>query len=373
MTSFIPGGTERQMTELVRRLDAGRGTVHVACFHARGAWFGRIAERAASITEFPIEGFRRLDTFTELRRFAAWCRQNQLAIVHTADLYANIFGLPGAALAGVPVRIGNRREINPNKTVGQIATQRAAYAVAHKVVANSRAAADRLLAERVSARKIVVVPNGLDIGLFSPRAPRARLRTVIVVANLRAEKGHDVLIDAAPEVTRQFPDVRFEFVGAGPELERLRARARAAGVGDAIAFLGHREDVGARLDAADIFVLPSRSDAFPNAVLEAMAAGLPVVASSVGGICELVDDGRNGLLVPPDDASALADRICRLMSDAPWAASLGEAARRDAEATYSFDRMVDGFERTYLSELARRKVIPSNETRVRDMTDVTVT
>ena len=349
------------MTELVRRLDDSRWAVHVACFHARGAWFGRVAERAASVTEFPIESFCRFDTASELKRFAGWCRDHHLALVHTADLYANIFGLPGAALAGVPVRIGNRREINPNKTVGQIATQRAAYCFAHKIVANSRAAADRLLGERVPARKIAVVPNGLDARAYIRRDHRARLRTVVVVANLRAEKGHDVLIDAAPDVIRQFPDARFEFVGAGPELDRLRERAEAAGVAHAISFLGHREDVSARLDAADIFVLPSRSDAFPNAVLEAMAAAMPIVASAVGGICELIDDGRNGLLVPADAPAAIADRICRLMHDPRSAAALGAAARADAEGAYSFDRMVAGFERTYLEELARRGLVASNQ------------
>ena len=356
MTSFIPGGTERQMTELVRRLDAGRWTVHVACLHARGAWFGRIAERAASVTEFPIEGFRRLDTFTQLRRFADWCRQNQLAIVHTADLYANIFGLPGAALAGVPVRVGNRREINPDKTAAQIGLQRAAYAGAHKVVANSRAAVERLIAERVPAHKIALVANGLDADRFERRVRRDRLRHVVMVANLRAEKGHDVLIDAAATVLRAVPDARFECIGAGPERDRLVALARKRGVAEAFAFVGHCEDVPARLADADLFVLPSRSEAFPNALLEAMAAGLPVVASGVGGILELVDDGRTGLRTPPGDAPALAERLVRLMSAPADAQALGDAARERVRAHYSFDRMVDAFERLYLTELERRTV-----------------
>ena len=102
MSSFDPGGTERQMTELVRRLDGSRFEVHVACFHRRGAWLARAEEHAASVAEFPISGFRRAATFTQARRFAAWCRERGIALVHTADLYANIFGLPAAALGGVP-------------------------------------------------------------------------------------------------------------------------------------------------------------------------------------------------------------------------------------------------------------------------------
>jgi glycosyltransferase involved in cell wall biosynthesis len=353
MTSFEPGGTERQMIELVRRLDTARWSVHVPCFHARGAWFGRVAEAAASVAEFPVESFRTPDALQQLWAFARWCRSLDIAIVHTTELYSNIFGLSGAALARVPVRIGNRREINPDKTTAQIAMQRAAYGVAHRIVANSHAAAERLALEHVPARKIAVVPNGLDVGQFQPRRRRTPLRRVVVVANLRREKGHDVLLDAAVDVLRHFPDAVFEFVGGGPERDVLDARARELNIAHAVTFAGHQEDVASRLAAGDLFVLPSRSEAFPNAVLEAMAAGLPIVASAVGGILELIDDGRTGLLTPAGDARALADRVIRLMSDATLGDRLGAAARADAQAHYSFDRMVAAFEDLYFSELSR--------------------
>ena len=361
MTSFEPGGTERQMIELVRRLDPARWAVHVACFQARGAWFNRVADVAASVAEFPVSTFRSLAAGRHMWAFARWCRAKRIAVVHTTELYSNIFGLPGAALANVPVRVGNRREINPDKSAAQIAMQRVAYAAAHKVVANSRAAADRLLFERVPARKVAVISNGLDSRQYQPLSPRPKLRKVIVVANLRPEKGHDVLIDAAADVLRRCPDAQFEIVGGGTELERLVARAKSRGVLHALTFLGHCDDVPARLAAGDLFVLPSRSEAFPNAVLEAMATGLPIVASGVGGILELVDDRVTGLLVPPGDAASLADRICRLMNDPALASRLGKAARAEALARYSFDRMVAAFESLYLSELTRRGVLVAGQ------------
>ena len=361
MTSFEPGGTERQMIELVRRLDRARWTVHVACFEGKGAWFPRAAEVAASVAEFPVRSFKSARTARHIAAFARWCRAVQVAIVHTTELYSNIFGLPGAALAGVPVRIGNRREINPDKSGAQIAMQRAAYAFAHTVVANSRAAAARLRAERVPARKIAIVPNGVDFDRVRDHQPRPRLRKVVVVANLRREKGHDVLIDAAVDVLRRFPDAAFEIVGGGPELEPLLARAEQRGVLHAFTFLGHRDDVPARLADADLFVLPSRSEAFPNAVLEAMAAGLPVVASGVGGILELVDDGRTGLLAPAGEAQPLAEHIAALMADPILAARLGAAARDAARARYSFDRMVAAFDSIYSSELTRRGIVAADQ------------
>jgi glycosyltransferase involved in cell wall biosynthesis len=354
MASFEPGGTERQMTELIRRLDPARWTVHVATFRPEGAWFGRVAEAAASVATFPVTTFKSPAGLAQLWRFAQWCRERGIVVVHTAELYSNIFGLPGAALARVPVRVGNRRELNPDKSVAQIATQRAAYACAHKIVANSRAAVEQLIQERVPAHRIALVPNGLDCDRFHARARQRALRRVVVVANLRAEKGHDVLIDASVSVLREFPDARFEFVGAGPERDRLQARARERGVSHAITFAGHCDDVPARLAAADLFVLPSRSEAFPNALLEAMAAGLPVVASSVGGMLELVEHERTGLLAPPGDPSALAHQMTRLMSAPAFADALGAAAREKVVSQYSFDRMVDSFERLYLTELSRR-------------------
>jgi len=361
MTSFEPGGTERQMIELVRRLDRARWAVHIACFEGKGAWFPRAAEVAASVAEFPVRSFKSGRTARHVLNFARWCRASQLAVVHTTELYSNIFGLPGAALAGVPVRIGNRREINPDKSAAQIVLQRAAYAAAHKVVANSRAAAGRLRAERIPARKIVCIPNGLDFDRVPDRQPRARLRKVIVVANLRREKGHDVLIDAAADVLRRFPDAAFEIVGGGPELQPLIARAERRGVLHAFTFLGHRDDVAARLADADIFVLPSRSEAFPNAVLEAMAAGLPIVASAVGGILELIDDARTGLLTPPGEPEPLAERISALMTDPIRAGVLGAAAREVARARYSFDRMVAAFDSLYRSELTRRGIVAADQ------------
>src|SRR5258705_13191371 len=163
MTRFEPGGTERQMTELIRRLDSGRFTVHVACFHREGAWLPRVVERAASIVEFPIHGFARPGTAWQFLSFARWCRRERIAVVQTCDLYTNIFGLPGAALAGVPVRIGSRRELNPDKSAGQIRLQRLAYWSATKVVANSPAARRMLEAEGVEPTSIAVIPNGVDL------------------------------------------------------------------------------------------------------------------------------------------------------------------------------------------------------------------
>jgi glycosyltransferase involved in cell wall biosynthesis len=351
MSSFEPGGTERQMTELIRRLDHSRFEVHLASFHRRGAWLARAEEHASSIAEFPITGFRRASTFRQARRFGAWCRERGIALVHTTDLYANIFGLPAAAMAGVPVRIGNRREINPDKSPAQIALQRAAYACAHVVVANSAAAGDRLATERVPRSRIRVIPNGIDLGAYIPSAHDRPIRRIVTVANLRPEKAHEVLFDAASLVLRRCPETEFVIAGDGPRRQELESVAAARGIASRVQFIGHADDVPSLLASSDLFVLPSRSEAFPNSVLEAMASGLPIVASRVGGIVELIENQRTGVLVPPDDPRALGHAILDLIQWRSHAARLGHAARAEVEARYSWDRMIAAFEHLYVEQV----------------------
>jgi glycosyltransferase involved in cell wall biosynthesis len=175
---------------------------------------------------------------------------------------------------------------------------------------------------------------------------------VTTVANLRAEKGLEVLLAAAARVVRDRPGTVFQLVGNGTMRERLEAQARELGLGDAVRFLGHREDVPEVLHGSDLFVLPSRSEAFPNGVVEGMAAGLPVVASDVGGIPELIEHERNGLLVPVGDDQALAAALLRLIDDPVKAAALAAAARDTIQRGYSFERMVAAFEALYVSSLS---------------------
>jgi L-malate glycosyltransferase len=351
LTSFAIGGTERQMVELARRLDPSRFRVHVACFHQRGGLLDDMPSRIP-IREFPVRGFANLAAVGQLLAFASWCRSIDAAIVHTCDLYANIFGLPGAALAGVPVRIANRREIlTGDKSPAKLRAQRLAYRAAHAVVANSSAARDQLEREGVPADRLRLIANGLDAARFAPATPRPHIRRIVMVANLRPEKGQDTLLAAAPRILERYPDASFTFVGEGPRRGALETLTRALGVTERVRFLGESRDVAPILAGHDLFVLPSRSEAFPNALIEAMATALPVVATDVGGIPEVVRPGINGRLVPPDDAGALADAVLGLMDDPAAAAALGRAARADILRHYTIDRMVERFEQLYLAEI----------------------
>lgn len=343
------------MVELMCRLDRRMFELHVACFHRRGPLLDRLTPHASSIESFPIRGFGSPSTAAQLRAFARWCRRIGARVVHTCELYANIFGLPAAALAGVDVRIGNRRElVTPDKSWPLLAAQRLAYGAAHVVVANSSAAAAQLGREGVAASKITVIPNGVDCERFAPQPALRKRGQIVMVANLREEKGHDTLIDAAPRVVAARPETKFLIVGDGPLRSALERRVASLGLGGSFEFLGERHDVPALLAASEIFVLPSRTEASPNGVLEAMAAGVPIVATRVGGIPELVESGASGVLVEPDRPATLADALIDLMERPEWGRTLGRAAREVAEEQHGFDRMVAQFERLYLVELGHR-------------------
>lgn len=344
---YIPGGTQRQLIELLRRIDRSRFGVHPVCFHDDGPWTERVRELGYSITRFPIYGFRRPATMRQLSRFARWCREQNIAVVHSWEIYSNVFALPGATLARVPLRIGSRRGLGGPAPVRRL--QRLACRAAHRMVANSRAAANQLVDEGISEERIDIVPNGIDLSLFPERVAKGRPRKITMVACLREGKRIDVLIGAAPRILASYPDVEIQIVGDGPCRGALMAQAKAAGVLSRVRFMGHRDDVPSILTGSDLFVLPSESEASPNVVLEAMAAGLPVVASRVGGIPELVADAVTGYLIPPGDQAALASALLDLLDDPNRTAAFGQAGRTRVAREYSFDRMVRQFETLYLT------------------------
>jgi L-malate glycosyltransferase len=355
ITAFHPGGTERQMIELIRRLDPSRYDVRVACFHREGRWLPKVEQAVNELIELPLSSFGSPTAIGVIHQLRSWLIKRNIQVVQACDRYSNIVALPAAALAGTPARIGGRRELAPpGQTRAHVLLMRLAYRCAHRVVANSLAAANRLQDEGVDVSRIAVIPNGIDLKAFSERMPRQGQIVVATVANLRPGKGHDVLLEAAAMMLRRRPDVRFKIIGGGPLLDTLTARAAELGVANAVEFMGHREDVAAQLAASDLYVFPSLTEAFPNGLLEGMAAGLPIVASRAAGMTELIHDQHNGILVPPGDAEALAHAMFELVTDPVRAADLGRAARSSVQARYSFERMVASFEHIYLTELATR-------------------
>lgn len=220
----------------------------------------------------------------------------------------------------------------------------------------SSAMAVELLADGIDPSRIAFVPNGVEDHFFEPRdghASRLALglspaRPVAVVpARLAPRKGHVDLIAAWPAVQSRAPGAVALFAGDGPLRAPLEAMAESAGLAGAVKVLGHVDDMPALLAAADAAVLPSRLEGVPLALLEAMAAGLPVVATRVGGVTEAVEDGVTGLLVAPRDPGALGLAVGEVLAERAWSRGLGRAGQRAAREKFRAVNSVRLLEGTY--------------------------
>lgn len=264
---------------------------------------------------------------------------------HALCLLATLFGLTAPLVV-------TRRVIKP---VGRNPFSRAKYNSRRiaRYVAVCDAAAEELKAAGVGAGRIEVIPSGVDFDRWEPsRNARPSLagkrpRIVMMVAHQSPIKGHSVLLKAIPLVLREVPDARFRLVGRGTEA--LRAEADALGVNGQLELLGDRTDVPELLTEAHLFVMPSLQEGIGTALIEAQAGLVPVVASRVGGLPQVVDDGRTGTLLPPGDERALAAAIAASLQDPERTRREAAAGFERVSGMFSIDSVVDRLERLYQS------------------------
>jgi glycosyltransferase involved in cell wall biosynthesis len=280
-----------------------------------------------------------------VRRLARDLRAWRADVVQGYGFYTNLPALLAACLARVPVRVAGQRGFNSHLRPAQRRVDRLVRRLAQVTVVNAHAIARRLRAEG-EGRPVVVIPNGVP-----ERGEAAPIQDLVVgmVANFRAPKDHATFLRAAVLVAEKVPIAEFHLVGAGAGEAQARALVAQLGLGERVRFLGSLppDAVWDALDRFGVAVLSSLSEGMPNTVLEAMLAGRPVVATAVGGVPELVQDGVTGYLVPPRDASAMASPIAHLLKDLPLAARLGEAGRAYVSAAFGVDRMVDDYLRLW--------------------------
>ena len=232
------------------------------------------------------------------------------------------------------------------------------------VVAVSEAVRDALIRSGVPEGMVTVVRSALDLSRFERLPSRGEARRAlglpegapvcVTVGALERRKGQALLLKAAAMVRERVPDAVFLLVGDGPKAAELREEAERMGLSGSVRFLGWRDDVPRILSAADLLVHPALREGIPGAAMEAGAAGLPAVAFEVGGVPEVVEHGRTGLLVPPGDVEGLARAVVSLLTDGRRREEMGRAARERVEREFSAERMVEGNIEVYLKALARR-------------------
>jgi glycosyltransferase involved in cell wall biosynthesis len=353
------GGTERQLFELLRRLDRRRFTPHVACFKAGGELHPHLCELGLPPTVFPLRGsLAQPNTAYQIGRMALLCKRADIRVIHAHDFYSNVIAVAAASVAGIRC-IVSRRDLAHWLGGTQRRALRLACRVADAVVANAGAVAEQTERELgVDAGKIHVIPNGIDVAHFDLKAFRtpepplppgdvSRTRICMVGSMHLPDKGHGDLLQAAALLRDRGFAPEWVLVSDGSLRARLEEQARALGLGDQVQFLGRRDDVPSILVRCDLVVHPSWAEGFPNAVLEAMCAARPVVATRVGGIPEVMRDGVHGFLVAPHQPAELADAIQRVLENPLAGHVMGLRGRNHVESEFSLDKMCATTERLY--------------------------
>lgn len=361
--SLDVGGTETQVVRLAAELTArGHEVTVLVITRGDGPLAAPLREAGVEIWDLGFEGLLartpsgRIRVWATLRLWLTWfrlvvgLRSRRPDTVHAFLFWSYVLVLPAAWIARVPVRVSGRRNLGTEKLARPLYPwlERIADRCATHVVANSQAVADVVAAGTAPAGKLSVIRNGVDL-----REPAAHVDAQpplgVIIANLIAYKGHLDLVDAVATLA---DPLRIDCYGDGPERPRIEARIRERGLEDVVRLCGRRPGAADAYRQAQFAVLASHEEGFPNAVLEAMASGLPVVATTVGGVPELVDHGETGLLVPPHDPEALGAAIGRLAGDPSLRVRLGRAARERADEL-SWPRSVDAHERLYGERLDR--------------------
>lgn len=364
--SLEVGGTETQVCRLAAELQRRGHQVMVLVLTGTGPLASQLESEGV---EWKPVGYEGLRFRNEEGKFRPWVVISELAkfrhlinafrdlrpdVCHAFLYWAYVIALPLAWVTRVPVRLSGRRGLTRPRghNIFYRSLEGISNLFAHRITANAEAvAADVVLNESVKRSKIVVIPNGVDI---PPLASDAGLDPPVglMVANLIGYKGHLDLVNALSLLDRP-PVIRL--IGEGPERNSIQSQIEAKGLAHVLILEGHAPNAARLWTTVQFGVLTSHEEGLPNAVLEAMAAGVPMVATRVGGVPDLLENGTNGFLVSPGNAAELSDAISKIATDSELRTKLGEAAREKA-LKYSWsactDRHLDLYEQI-LKEINR--------------------
>lgn len=368
------GGGEGQLVETVVRLNRDKFEPVIYCITHKGVLASLVegegirVETVGSRAKTKYGRYNPLliyFTIKYLWRLYRMIQSDKPDIVQGCLFHGYIAGTLTSKLAGVPIILSNRWSLGifKEKKWHYLFLERISNRFNRLLITNSQAVREDVIRqEKVDPEKVIVIYNGVDTDKFRPNLidPLAKKKelslppedkVVGVIANLHHYKGHTYFLKAASLVKEKFPQVKFLLLGDGPERENLKGQAQSLSLEKDVLFLGVREDVAEILSIMDISVLPSFEEGFSNTILESMAAGIPMVATSVGGNPEAVLDGVTGFLVPPRDEKALAQALLKLLEDDDLRKSMAKSSRERAVENFGMKRLIEETEGLYLDLL----------------------
>ena len=341
---------------IARQHDRSRFPVMFCTTASAGALQKSLNE--AGTPQFSLGATRRLHYPMAILRLVRLLRREKVSILHTHFFDPTFIGLVAAKLARVRF-VFTRHHSDHNSRLGKKWHSRIDALCgrgADHVIAVSEATRQIMIEqERVPAHQITTVYNGMNPLREPSREDIEQVRrelalgdepVLLMLARLHEEKGHRFLFEAIPEILATVGKVTILLAGEGPHRSDLEGEVRTRGLQNTVRFLGRRADVPELITLASVLVLPSLAESFGFALVEAMSLGKPAVASTAGGIPEVIVNGETGLLVSPADSKALADAICRVLNTPGLAQTLGNGGRKRA-SLFTFDRMILGYEQVY--------------------------
>ena len=353
--TLCTGGLERLLVEFARKHHADQWE---HCFLALGE-IGKpaddIRDSGCRVVSIPFDNRSRLQAVREL---AEWFRQEQFDVVHTHNAFPHIYATIAARWAGVPVVVHTRH----GRRFGGNLKERCYFALASRLadrvigVSDDTADLCRRLG-KLRGKKVSRIWNGIDLDRFAYRGPKMQ-PTAISVARLSAEKDFPTLLKAVALVKPELPEFRLQLVGDGPEREQLRKLADELEINEQVEFLGERQDVPELLAEAGFFVSSSKTEGISLTLLEAMAVGLPVLATNVGGNAEIVETHKTGYLTPAEEPEVLAANILLLCQQQEYWSQMGLRGRQRVERHFSIKQMVGSYESLYLELLESKQRKP---------------
>jgi len=374
ITDLDIGGAEKALVRTVIGLDKRMYNPTVCCLRGRGP----VAEEieSAGVPVAPLNMSGKFDLAAVFRLFRLLWKE-EISIVHSYLYHANILGRIVGRVARVPIIISSERSVIlseevVNKNTLEMGSRLRrlmnglSMRLSDRVVTVSELVRETLIAaSKIDPKRLVTIHSGVNLegyqidGDITAKKKGLGLETsaavIGAIGRLDRVKGVEYLLRAAAKVIFKTPDAAFLIVGDGSQREALEQLARSLGISHRMVFTGQRDDVPELLSTMDVLVLPSLYEGLPNAVLEAMAAGKPVIATRVGGTPEVVEDKVTGLLVPPRDPEALAEAIIALIQDRERAEAMGQVGRARVEEYFSVERMIAETETLY-EELIEEKM-----------------
>ena len=355
------GGTELMTYQLAKSMNSERFESEVCFLSSRGPISEYFEKSGIRVTHLELKSLPQ-KLFAAPMRLYHHLRKNRYDILQLYGLRANVLGRIVGRWAGCENIVGGLRSLYPSdsQSVWTLWLDRLTLPLARCYISNSRAAVDFLVSKGYPREKFKVIHNGIELERFQQASDPSFLKdrygvshrdcpVITCVANLRAVKGHEYLIRALQELKRAKKEFICLLVGDGVLRGELEQLANDLGLREDLLFLGHqgREQIPGILASTDIFVLPSLWEGMPGAAMEAMAQGVPVVATDIGGTPEVVLDGITGYVVPIKDSAALAQKIGHLLEDAELRKEMGQNGRKRIEEEFSLRKMTEQYEAIY--------------------------